>query len=68
MGAVAEEMQRRQWFVGSQVNPPGIMIGLSLPHEAVVGEYLDDLSRSVTKAKGLGKGKGKRRRAVRSVY
>ena len=66
MGDVADEMQRRKWFVGSQVNPRGIMIGLSLPHEAVVGEYLDDLSRSVTKAKKAGK--GKRRRAVRSTY
>ena len=66
MGAVGREMNRREWFVGGQVDPPGIMIGLSLPHEAVAGEYLDDLARSVAKARKAGK--GKRRRAVASVY
>ena len=42
--AVVDEMVNRGWYVGRQAVPPGIMIGLSIPHEAVVEEYLSDLA------------------------
>ena len=65
MLAVADEMQRRRWFVGREVDPPGMVIGLSMPHEAVVDEYLDDLARAVRKVKRTG---ARGRKHARSVY
>jgi glutamate/tyrosine decarboxylase-like PLP-dependent enzyme len=59
MGSVADEMVRRGWYVGRQARPPGIVLGLSLPHEAATEPYLRDLKEAVNtvvKGKALNTG------------
>ena len=58
MSAVADELGKREWYVGRLRQPPGILIGLSLPHEAVVDEYLGHLADAVAQVKKTG-AKGK---------
>lgn len=51
MNVVSDEMGARGWWIGRLVQPPGIMLGLSLPHEPVREEYLDHLRASVAKSR-----------------
>jgi glutamate/tyrosine decarboxylase-like PLP-dependent enzyme len=46
--ALADGMLERGWFLGRQRTPPGLMMGLSLPHEAARDDFLRDLSEVVT--------------------
>lgn len=52
--AVGDELSRRGWYVGRQTRQPGIVLGLSVPHEAVVDEYLADLAASVASVRRTG--------------
>ena len=52
IGAVAEALGRRKWFVGRQAEPAGIHIHLNTGHAAYVDEYLADLRASVDEARG----------------
>lgn len=52
--AVVDEMANRGWYVGRQAKPPGIMIGLSIPHEAVFDEYLADLAEATDMVRRTG--------------
>ncbi len=59
MGAVADVLTERDWFVGRLVQPKGILIGLSLPHEAACDEYLAQLKEAVETVRRTGaRGKG----------
>jgi glutamate/tyrosine decarboxylase-like PLP-dependent enzyme len=44
MGAVADRLGTRGWFVSRLTTPPGIHVMLNLTHEPVVEEYLADLA------------------------
>jgi glutamate/tyrosine decarboxylase-like PLP-dependent enzyme len=54
MFAVADELSKHGWFVGRLRQPPGILIGLSLPHEAVLDEYLTNLADAVETVRATG--------------
>ena len=54
MFAVADELTKHGWFVGRLRQPPGILIGLSLPHEAVLDEYLANLADAVETVRATG--------------
>jgi glutamate/tyrosine decarboxylase-like PLP-dependent enzyme len=43
MGAVADQLTSKGWFVGRLAEPPGIHLMLNLTHEPVVETYLADL-------------------------
>jgi glutamate/tyrosine decarboxylase-like PLP-dependent enzyme len=53
--AVAEEMEAKGWYVGSQAKPPGILLGLNVLHEAVIDEYLDHLVSAVNAVRASGR-------------
>jgi len=44
--AVADELERRGWFVGRQQWPPGINMHVLPVHEPIVEPYLQDLARA----------------------
>jgi glutamate/tyrosine decarboxylase-like PLP-dependent enzyme len=52
IGAVAEALGRRKWFVGRQAEPPGIHIHLNTGHADHVEAYLRDLRAAVDEARG----------------
>jgi sphinganine-1-phosphate aldolase len=52
--AVADAMTLRGWYVGRQAVPPGILIGLSLPHEAAIDTYLSDLKAATATVRKTG--------------
>ncbi len=64
METVTAAMLERGWFLGSLKQPPGILIGLSLPHEAACDTFLGDLAETVDTARS---GR-KRMKKVQSVY
>lgn len=43
MGAVADQLSTKNWYVGRLAEPPGIHLMLNLTHEPIVEQYLDDL-------------------------
>jgi glutamate/tyrosine decarboxylase-like PLP-dependent enzyme len=45
--AVAERMERRGWYVGKLLEPPGLHLMLNLTHEPIVVEYMTDLEASL---------------------
>jgi len=47
MGAVADRMASKGWFVGRLAEPPGIHLMLNLTHEPVVDAYLADLKSAL---------------------
>lgn len=47
MASVVNVMFERGWFLGQLERPPGILIGLSLPHEAACDSFLQDLADAV---------------------
>ena len=51
MGAVADRLASKGWFVGRLAEPPGIHLMLNLTHEPVIEKYLKDL-RSALDASG----------------
>jgi sphinganine-1-phosphate aldolase len=61
--AVADGMLKRGWFLGRQKVPPGLMMALSLPHEAACDDFLADLSKVVGDVRESG-ARGDARRAV----
>lgn len=61
--ALAEGMLERGWFLGHQVSPPGLMMGLSLPHEGACDDFLRDLTRVVAEVRNSGT-RGSGRRAI----
>ena len=54
IGAVAEALGRRKWFVGRFAEPPGIHIHLNTGHAPYVEDYLRDLRDAVAEARGRG--------------
>jgi sphinganine-1-phosphate aldolase len=64
MANVADIMLERGWFLGRLEQPPGILIGLSLPHEAACDSFLQHLEDAV---KAVRKGE-KRTKKARVVY
>jgi glutamate/tyrosine decarboxylase-like PLP-dependent enzyme len=54
IGAVAEGLTRRGWFVGRQAEPPGIHLHLNPVHSVAVDDYLADLRASVEEARATG--------------
>lgn len=51
IGRVAEAMSRRGWFVGRQVEPPGIHLHLNPVHARAADRYLADLAAAVAEAR-----------------
>lgn len=54
IGAVAEGLTRRGWFVGRQTEPAGIHLHLNPVHSVAVDDYLADLRDSVAEARATG--------------
>jgi sphinganine-1-phosphate aldolase len=54
MAAVADGMLERGWFLGRLRTPPGMLIGLSQPHEGAHNSLIDDLSQVVDKVRESG--------------
>jgi hypothetical protein len=60
MGAVADRLASKGWFVGRLAEPPGIHLMLNLTHEPIVDAYLADLkwalegSRDAVQGAGIG--------------
>lgn len=52
IGAIAEAMTRRGWFVGRQAEPPGIHLHLNPVHAVSADLYLRDLAASVEETRG----------------
>lgn len=52
IGAVADRMGQRGWFVGRQAEPMGIHLALNPSHEVMVDDYLADLRAAVAEARG----------------
>ena len=57
MGAMADALSSRGWFVGRLADPPGIHLMLNLTHEPVVSEYLSDLKWALDEAGRAGREK-----------
>jgi glutamate/tyrosine decarboxylase-like PLP-dependent enzyme len=51
IGAVADAMTRRGWFVGRQAEPKGIHMHLNPIHAETADEYLADLRDAVDEAR-----------------
>lgn len=45
--AIADGMLGKGWYLGRLKHPPGMLMGLSIPHEAVCDEFLRDLGSVV---------------------
>ena len=54
MGALADALSSRGWFVGRLAEPPGIHLMLNLTHEPVIDEYLADLKWALEQAGAAG--------------
>ena len=54
IGAVAEGLTQRGWFVGRQAEPPGIHLHLNPAHSIAVDDYLSDLRDAVTEVRKTG--------------
>lgn len=54
IGAVAEGLTRRGWFVGRQAEPAGIHLHLNPVHSVAVDDYLADLREAVAEARATG--------------
>ncbi len=54
IGAVAEAMIARGWFVGRQAEPVGIHMHLNPVHAVSADRYLEDLAASVVEVRGRG--------------
>jgi glutamate/tyrosine decarboxylase-like PLP-dependent enzyme len=54
IGAVAEAMTQRGWFVGRQAEPQGIHLHLNPAHRVAVDAYLSDLRDSVIEVRASG--------------
>jgi sphinganine-1-phosphate aldolase len=54
IGAVAEGLTRRGWFVGRQAEPAGIHLHLNPVHSVAVDDYLSDLRDAVAEARATG--------------
>ncbi len=65
IGAVAEQMIARGWFVGRQAEPVGIHMHLNPVHAKTADLYLSDLAASAEAARKLG---AKQATAVGSTY
>ncbi|MBL8700812.1 MAG: aspartate aminotransferase family protein [Alphaproteobacteria bacterium] len=53
IGAIADGMAARGWFVGRQAEPKGIHLALNPNHEVMVDDYLADLRAVVAQARGV---------------
>ena len=54
MGATADALASRGWFVGRLAEPPGIHLMLNLTHESVVDDYVADLKWALEEAERAG--------------
>lgn len=52
IGAIADRLGKRGWFVGRQAEPKGIHLALNPSHEVMVDDYLADLRAAVAEARG----------------
>jgi len=49
--AIVGFMRQKGWFLGPMVDPPGMLIGLSVPHEAAREDLLADLAWATDEAR-----------------
>lgn len=55
IGAVADQLASKGWFVGRLAEPAGIHLMLNLTHEPIVEQYLADLAWALETAQDTGK-------------